>query len=178
MIIKQYHPELKKQIIALQKLYWHSTSDYPANPNTYATAFVMIHQGTVIGHVAISQKSFTLKNHTYIAYGLNEVITHPHYQGKGIALKLIKAANDFIINQNCDISIFTCQKELVNLYTKANWKPLKNSYLVGGTIAHPFSSKALNLVTMIKFISPFSKIHQKDFENTEILIELGENKLW
>lgn len=55
---------------------------------------------------------------------------------------------------------------------------MKGACLVGGTREKPFRSDSLNLVTMMRFLSSDAKRHKADFENTDIILELGENQLW
>ena len=160
MVLIQYpqeicDTEMIKKIMTLENTAWPKSTDdedFPSAPNTYVTSFV--------------------------AYGLSEVVTHPDYQNQGIASKTIKNAAQFIIAQHPDISIFTCAQNRVSFYTRCGWKAVQGACFVGGTKEKPFRSDSLNLVTMMMFISPKGKRHQADFENTDIIFELGENQLW
>lgn len=186
MILIQYpqencDPTISQKIMELENTAWPDSTEneqFPSAPNTYVTSFVRFEENKAICHVGVRKSVFFHKGQKYTAYGLSEVVTHPCYQKQGLASETIKRAAQFIIGQCPDISIFTCDKSKVPFYTRGGWEAIKGACLVGGTKDKPFRSDDLNLVTMIMFISPNSKLHQADFENTDIMIELGENQLW
>lgn len=178
---KNYDIDIANKIIALEDTVWpQDTEDksFPSAPNTYLTSFVLIDNDIAVCHVGIRKSILHHKGETYLACGLSEVVTHPHYQKKGLASQTIKKAAHFIISQQVDISIFTCAKERVSFYTRVGWEPIKGACFVGGTKDTPFRSDKLNLVTMMMFISPKAKLHRNDFEDSDIIFELGENQLW
>lgn len=186
MILIQYPqekcaPTISQKIMELEKTAWpNSTEDeqFPSAPDTYVTSFVWLDENKAICHVGIRKSFFFHKGQKYTAYGLSEVVTHPCYQKQGLASKAIKQAAQFIVDQCPDISIFTCDKSKVPFYARGGWEEIKGACFVGGTKDNPFRSDDLNLVTMIMFISPNSKLHKADFENADIIVELGENQLW
>ncbi len=173
--------ELVRKMIALENTAWPGSGaeeEYPSAPDTFVTAFVLAEQDAVICHVGVRKSILLHKGRTYLAYGLSEVVTHPRWQNRGLASETIKKAAQFIIAQHADISIFTCEKNRVPLYTRGGWEEVKGACLVGGTREKPFRSDSLNLVTMMRFLSSDAKRHKADFENTDIILELGENQLW
>ncbi len=186
MVLIQYpqeicDTEMIKKIMTLENTAWPKSTDdedFPSAPNTYVTSFVLIENDIAICHVGVRKSPLLHKGQKYLAYGLSEVVTHPDYQNQGIASKTIKNAAQFIIAQHPDISIFTCAQNRVSFYTRCGWKAVQGACFVGGTKEKPFRSDSLNLVTMMMFISPKGKRHQADFENTDIIFELGENQLW
>ncbi len=169
------------KIIALEKTAWPENAPdgvFPSAPNTYVTSFVLIEKDQAICHVGVRKCAFCHKADVYLAYGLSEVVTHPRYQKRGLATQTIQKAKEFILSQQPDVSIFTCGKERVPFYARCGWEAVPGACLVGGTKKKPFRSDDLNLITMIMFLSSKSIQHKKDFENTDILLELGENQLW
>lgn len=169
------------KIIALEHTAWpQDTEDggFPTAPDTYLTSFVLIENDIAVCHVGIRKSILHHKGEEYLACGLSEVVTHPHYQKKGLATQTIKKAAQFMISQQMELSIFTCAKERVAFYTRCGWEVVPGACFVGGSREKPFRSDSLNLVTMMMFLSPKSKQHREDFENTDIIFELGENQLW
>lgn len=169
------------KIIALENTAWPQDKEnniFPSGLNTYLTSFVLIENDIAVCHVGIRKSILYHKEEKYLAYGLSEVVTDPHYQKRGLASQTIKKAIEFIILQQADISIFTCAKEKVSFYTRLGWQAIPGACFIGGTTNKPFRSDDLNLVTMIMFVSHKSKQHRKDFENTDIIFELKENQLW
>ena len=186
MVLIQYpqercDTEIIKKIIALENTAWPKSGEnegFPLAPDTYVTSFVLMENAAAICHVGVRKSMLIHKGQKYLAYGLSEVVTHPHYQNQGIASKIIKKAAQFIVDQHPDISIFTCEKSRVPFYTRGGWEAVTGACFVGGTMEKPFRSDSLNLVTMMMLISPNAKLHKRDFENTDIVFELGENQLW
>ena len=173
--------DIVKKIVALENTAWPGSGegeDYPLAPDTFVTSFVLLEQDRAICHVGVRKSILHHKGRKYLAYGLSEVVTHPYYQKRGIASEIIKKAAQFMIRQRPDIGIFTCEKSRVPFYTRGGWEEVNGACFVGGTKDKPFRSDSLNLVTMMMFISPKGKRHKTDFENTDIIFELGENQLW
>lgn len=177
----QNDPEIVRQIVALENTAWPQDGEdeaFPLAPNTYVTSFVLMDEGRAICHVGIRKSDLHHKGQRYLAYGLSEVVTHPCRQNQGLASGLIQKAAQFILEQHPDLSIFTCEPGRVPLYTRGGWQATEGACFVGGTREKPFRSDSLHLSTMIRFISPHAIRHQADFENTDIVFELGENQLW
>ena len=151
---------------------------FSSAPNTYVTSFVLMENDMAICHVGIRKSILHHKMETYSAYGISEVVTHPLYRKQGLATRTIQKAKEFIISQRPDISIFTCAKDKIHMYSRCGWTPLSNSYLVGGSAEKTFRSDSLELTTMIILISSKAKLHSEDFECTDIIINLGEGNLW
>jgi len=173
--------EIADKIIALENTAWPQDQEdifFPSAPNTYVTSFVLMENHVAVCHVGVRKSVLHHKGEVYLAYGLSEVVTHPQYQKKGFATQTIKRAAQYIASQQPDISIFTCAKEKAAFYTSCGWEAIPGACFVGGTEKKRFRSDGLNLVTMIMFLSPKGKQHKKDFENTDIIFELGENQLW
>lgn len=173
--------ETAKKIIALENTEWnesYSDQTFPSAPQTYLTSFVLMENSIAICHVGIRKCDLHHKSEIYTAYGLSEVVTLAYYRKRGLASFVIGEASKFIYSQKPDISIFTCAKEKVNFYTRCGWEAIQGSCLVGGTKEKPFRSDSLGLITMIKFISSKSNQHREDFQNTDIILELGEDQLW
>ena len=178
---KDCDPKIADKIIALENTVWPQDTEgkiFPTAPNTYLTSFVLIEKDIAICHVGIRKSILYHKGEKYSAYGLSEVVTHPYYREKGLASQTIHQAAQFIISQQPDISIFTCGKDKVAFYTRCGWESIPGTCFVGGTTKKPFRSDSLHLVTMMMFLSPKSKRHRKDFENTDLIFKLGENQLW
>ncbi|KEK24484.1 GNAT family N-acetyltransferase [Bacillus gaemokensis] len=175
---------LKEQIISLMQQEWPevfvSEKDvhWPDSPETYPISLVLVENHIVISHVSIPHTYIKHRDQTYKAYGLSEVMTNPTYRHQGYGLKLIKEAALFIEKQKPDISIFTCKPNLVSFYRQGGWIEQPYTYLVGGTRLKPFRSDALGLSTMMRLFSDKALKHQHTFEETDIHLELGENKLW
>lgn len=72
---------------------------------------------------------------------------------------------------------FGAAPEKVSFYTRGGWTAATGACLVGGTKRAPFRSDSLHLTTMLMLISEKAKRHAADFENTDIVLELGENQL-
>lgn len=173
--------KIADQILALENTAWPQIAEdevFPTAPNTYLTSFVLMEEDMAICHVGVRKSILHHRGEAYLAFGLSEVVTHPLYQKKGLATQTIRRAAQFIISQQPDISIFTCEKDKAAFYTRCGWKAIPGACFVGGTKEKPFRSDGLSLVTMMKFLSPKSKQHRADFENTDIVFELGENQLW
>lgn len=173
--------ELQQEILRLEGTAWPTDDKeeiFPSAPDTYVTSFILLDYRQVICHVGVRKKAITHRGIDYLAYGLSEVVTHPDYQQQGFGTSLIQKAADFILSEKPDISIFTCKPNYVKFYTNGGWQVSNNACLVGGTKQAPFRSDDLGLVTMIRFISNKSILHQQDFENTDIVLELGMNQLW
>lgn len=172
---------IAEKIIALENTAWpQDTEDpvFPSAPDTYLTSFVLLENDVAVCHVGIRQSILHHKGEEYLAYGLSEVVTHPHYRRRGLATQTIERAIPFIASQQPDISIFTCAKDRVAFYTRCGWEAIPGACFIGGTEKQPFRSDSLDLVTMMRFISPKGKRHRQDFENTDIIFSLGENQLW
>lgn len=174
-------PEIEAKIIALEDTAWKSEEVHPVfpeAPHTYVTSFVLLEGEEAVCHVAVRKSGLFHKGLAYTAYGLSEVVTHPDYRRRGFASNLIKRAAAFIAQEGPDISIFTCAPDLAGFYAQGGWEAMPGVCFVGGTAEKPFRSDRLHLVTMMMFLSEKAKAHRSDFQNTDIVFELGENQLW
>lgn len=171
---------LAEQILALEKTAWQIVAEekFPSAPDTHATSFVLFDGETAVCHVGIRRSLLSHKGKDYIAYGLSEVVTRPQYRRKGLASRVIRSALQYIMEQQPDLSIFTCAADRVDFYEKCGWKAERSVSFVGGTTEKPFRSDSLGLITMLLLISPKAKQHQSDFQNTDVIFELGEGQLW
>lgn len=173
--------KIRDEIIALEQTVWPQEGEdacFPSAPNTYVTSFVLMDQERAVCHVGIRKSKLHHKGKNYIAYGLSEVVTHPNYQKNGLATQTIQKATEFMLSQHSDIIIFTCAKERAAFYTKCGFEPIPGACFIGGTKEKPFRSDELGLATMMRFVSEESRACEKDFENTDIIFELGEGQLW
>ena len=178
---ERYDAEIAGKIMALEKTAWpQNTEDdqFPSAPHTYATSFVLLEKDMAVCHIGVRKSILRHRGEEYLAYGLSEVVTHPHYQNKGLASQTIKRAVQFMTAQQADLSIFTCAQERISFYERNGWEAIPGACLIGGTEKKPFRSDSLNLVTMMMFLSDKSKAHRKDFAHTDICLVLGENQLW
>lgn len=132
----------------------------------------------VLCHIVIRRQQLFHKDCRYLVYGLSEVVTHPGFRGQGLGTTLIRKASLFIEKQGADLSIFTCKPSLVPFYSQGGWAAVPGACLVGGTKEQPFRSDRLRLKTMIQFYSPHAKKHKKDFEKSDIFLELSPQQLW
>lgn len=173
--------ETADSILALEDTAWPrepGEGDFPSAPETYDTSFVLMEGGMAVCHVGVRKSRLYHMGQEYLAYGLSEVVTRPGLQGQGLASRLIREAAGYITAGPADLSIFTCARERVPLYARGGWEPAPRACLVGGTAKEPFRSDSLGLVTMIRLISPKAMEHRKDFEGTDICLELGAGQLW
>lgn len=172
-------PEILESLLALESTAWPSDeTTFPSAPNTYVTSFILLDHGAAVCHVGVRKGRLHHRGEEYLAYGLSEVVTHPRYRRQGLASRMIKKAAQFIRDQQPDISIFTCEQHMAAFYAKGGWSLVGGACFVGGTREKPFRSDGLRLVTMMMFLSQKGKKHRADFENTDIVFELGENQLW
>lgn len=172
---------LAAAILALERTAWPQDpgeTTFPTAPATHLTSFVLMENDRAVCHVGIRKSILRHRGEKYLAYGLSEVVTHPHYRGKGLATQLVRRAAQFMTSQQPDLSIFTCAKERAAFYTRCGWQAIPGACFVGGTKERPFRSDSLGLVTMMRFLSPKGRQHRGDFENTDIIFELGEDQLW
>lgn len=173
--------QIADAIAALEGTAWPQQGEeggFPSARETYVTSFVLLEDGRAICHAGVRRSVLYHRGERYMAYGLSEVVTHPRYQNRGLGSQAIGQAARFIMAQPSDLSIFTCARERVGFYTRGGWEAVPGACFVGGTQKNPFRSDSLQLVTMMRFISPKSRRHRKDFENADIYCELGENQLW
>lgn len=188
MIIVQYPQQvdaqmLRKQILQLENSVW-GTGDpkldncFPTQPDTYVTSLLLMEEEQVLCHIVIRRQQLFHKDCRYLVYGLSEVVTHPGFRGQGLGTTLIRKASLFIEKQGADLSIFTCKPSLVPFYSQGGWAAVPGACLVGGTKEQPFRSDRLGLKTMIQFYSPHAKKHKKDFEKSDIFLELSPQQLW
>lgn len=177
----QKDSDIVRQVRHLEAVAWpdlQNSLDFPLNSQTYVTSFLMMENHRVLSHVGIRKSLCQHRGEVYLAYGLSEVVTDPSYQRQGLASFLLQQARCFIQKQHADFCIMTCQKEKVPFYTRCGYQVMQGACLVGGTKDQPFRSDSLNLTTMMFLISSKSKQHRLDFENTDIVLELGEAALW
>lgn len=173
--------EMMEEIIALENTAWPSGGEaqaFPSAPETYVTSFVLLEHGRAVCHAGVRKSVLRHRGEAYLAYGLSEVVTHPRCRNRGLASQVIQRAAQFIVSQRPDISVFTCAGEKTAFYERGGWEAMPGTCFVGGTKEHPFRSDSLGLVTMMRFISPKSRRHRGDFENTDLIFELGEGQLW
>lgn len=183
MKVIQYFKEnedvsLKQKIIDLEASFWPKDNDYPSSLDTFVTSFVLVENDKAISHVAIRKTILQHQQDQYQVYGLSEVITHLDYRNNGLATQLIKKSIQYIINQHADLSIFTCKQKNTSLYTSCGYQIMPTTCFIGGTKENPINSHRLNLVTMMILLTPKAKHNMQTFENTDLVFELGENKLW
>lgn len=181
MELIQYNPSLAGQALALENTAWPQDAEdevFPSAPNTYFTSFVWMEDHEAVCHVGIRKSPLQHRGESYWAYGLSEVVTHPRYQNQGLATRAILRAKQCILEQEPDLSIFTCAQDRVGFYTRCGWQVLPGTCLVGGSREKPFRSDSLNLATLMLLISPKAQAHRRDFEGADIFLDLGENQLW
>lgn len=173
--------DIAEKIAVLENTVWPQDEEnvvFPSAPDTYLTSFVQMEAGMAVCHVGIRKSVLSHRGEAYLAYGLSEVATHPHYQRRGLATQTIRRAAQFIVSQQPDISVFTCARERTGLYARGGWEAVPGACFVGGTKERPFRSDGLGLITMMMFLSSKGKQHRRDFEHTDIVFELGEGQLW
>lgn len=173
--------EIPERILALEDTAWPREPGeemFPSAPETYDTSFVLMEDGMAVCHVGVRKSPLRHRGQDYLAYGLSEVVTHPGFQGRGLASRLVREASRYIMAQQADVSIFTCSKERTALYTRGGWEAVPGVCFVGGTAEKPFRSDSLGLITMLRLLSPKAREHQEDFADTDICFELREGRLW
>lgn len=170
-------PSLRQQIKDLQALAWPEFADAPWPTKEHIASFCLFQQERLVAHAAVVGREIAHKGVAYSVCGIAEVVTHPDARRDGCALRLLRLAEGHI-RCRADLCIFTCQPALVPLYEKAGWQPRPGLCLVGGTLGKPFPSSSLGLVTMLGLYSEKARTHQEDFTDGEVILELGEDKLW
>jgi len=169
---------LKEKIMALQAIAWPMYAESPWPEKEHLISFCQMDGAQLAAHVSVQGLEFTHKGRRYSACGIAEVVTHPDYRGRGLALRLLRRANAYTRQRQADVCIFTCDPNLVPLYKKAGWQACPDLCLTGGTEEKPFPSSGLGLTVMAALLSPKAISHAADFVDTEIIIPLGENQLW
>lgn len=174
-------PAVTEQIIALEQTAWPQEAGeavFPTAPDTYVTSFLLVEEGRVVCHAGIRRSTLRHRGETYLAYGLSEVVTHPRYRSRGLATRAVRRAAAFIRSQGPDLSLFTCAKDKVPLYTRGGWEAAPGACLVGGTEARPFRSDSLGLTTMMLLISDRSRCRRAELAEADLFLPLGEGELW
>lgn len=169
---------LREEIKALQALAWPEFAGEPWPEKEHLISFFQMKGAQPIAHVAVQGTEFELKGQRYQACGIAEVVTHPDHRGQGCALRLLRQANAYTRQAGADVCIFTCKPELVPLYEKAGWAACPDLCLVGGTAEKPFPSSSLGLTVMMALLSPKALAHAGDFSDTQVVLPLGEGRLW
>lgn len=150
---------------------------WPDSP-WHKTSFVLMKQNCVVAHAAVVEKEIVLAGETYRVGGISEVTVHPAQRGNGLALLLLKEAYEYCEAGGYDVSLFSCKPELVSMYSKVGWHPVPSLCLVGGSLEKPFRGDSLGIITMAAFFSTKAQRHRADFLTGDIVLELGEGKLW
>ena len=170
---------IKEKIQALEALEWGGAEEpFPSAPDTYMTSFVLLEGGVAVCHAAVRKSRLRCRGEEYTACGLSEVVTHPDYRLRGLALRLVEQATQWIADRQPDIGVFTCERGRVGLYERAGWKWAKNACLVGGTGEKPLRSDSFQLAVMVRFFSDRARARRAELENAELVLELGEGQLW
>lgn len=171
----------KTQIFDLLKGVWgnfYENLTTSVLDNTDEFAIILVDNNTVLSHVLLDFKEIMHKGVRYLAYGISEVVCNPAYQKNGYGKAVVQQAYVTIQDKNADIAVFTCSNNLVNFYTSCGFAYMPTTTIVGGTKTIPFRSDTLNLSAMMHFYSKKATENQFDFLDTDIFLDLGENKLW
>ena len=170
--------ELRKNILALEETAWpgHLQDLWPETE--HLASFCRLEHGVLAAHAAVMGKRFRHRGESYFACGLAEVVTHPEFRGRGLALELIRRAAAFIREQGADLSVFTCAPALVPFYRQGGWEERADLQLIGGSREKPFPSWDEGLSTLFLPLSEKALAHESDFRDTGLFLDLGEGKLW
>ncbi|MBS9525259.1 GNAT family N-acetyltransferase [Litoribacter alkaliphilus] len=79
----------------------------------------------------VVERKVNFDNTQIFVAGINNVITHPDYQGKGFASRTLKHTRDFIFNTlKAEFGLLLCGDELVDFYKKLGWHKFPGNLIV------------------------------------------------
>ena len=169
---------LQRQIQTLEETAWPGCLDGVWPEPEHLASFCRLEHGVLAAHAAVVGKRIQHRGKVYFACGLAEVVTHPSFRGRGLALELIRRAAAFIRSQEADLSAFTCRPELAAFYRQGGWEERPDLCLIGGTREKPFPSDGEGLSVLFQLLSEEARAHAEDFRNTCLFLDLGEGRLW
>lgn len=177
---EQLDTSIRQKLIALENEIWPAfhTLDYPEENATFLCAFLLIKEDTILAHAAIHTTTLFHKGVSYPLFGIKEVMVAPRFQGKGYGKYLLQKVFSYLELQGRGLSILTCHKTLVHFYEQTGWCYMPALCLVGGTKQHPFRSDEQGVCVMLGLHGDDAKKRQFDFVSGDIVLELGEHKLW
>ncbi|MFR9673699.1 GNAT family N-acetyltransferase [Streptomyces sp. TR06-5] len=180
--------DLRVQVRALQDVAWPTTggSGTPHDAPVHDTALhprsmLLVEDGTVLAALDVLTKDLTHAGRTYRAGGLSTVVTHPERRRRGHGRHLVSAGRAFMVEQDLDLGLFTCDRPLRPFYESAGWEALPATVLVGGTPDAPFPSDVpgFDKVTMAAFFSSAARQHRPDFDEARLELYPGRiDQLW
>lgn len=129
----------------------------------------------VVCHAALAQAQGTLGGEAVAFAGLCEVTVARGARGHGAARALATRARQEMSLLG-EAAVFTCAPGLPALYQAAGFSYRPHLVLVGGTKEKPLRSETLGLCVMAEALSPAAR--RLDLTQGEILLPLGEGKLW
>jgi aminoglycoside 2'-N-acetyltransferase I len=177
-------PELRTQVLALQRQAWPYDDEPPGPGPTHDPALrplsmLLLDDGRVLSALDILSKEITHQGRRFAASGLSTVVTDEGLRGRGYGLRLVEAAREAIAASGADLGIFTCDLPLQAFYERAGWELLPGTVLVGGTPEAPFPSDQFEKVTMARFFSPRARQYAETFVGCRVELYPGEiDKLW
>ena len=175
---------VRDQIIHLLKKEWPQTfapnqPEWPTeSPEMEPISLVITINEFVVSHCTLMRKTIDHCGSNYLAFGLSSVVTERTFRRQGFGRLLFRHATRYIEREKADIGLFTCDPCLESLYNRYGWETAKQTPLVGGTLAKPFSSAALGKSTIVRLFSKKAKSNRECILSRSIHLELGEGKLW
>jgi GNAT superfamily N-acetyltransferase len=175
---------VRDQIIQMLKREWPQTfapsqPEWPTEPpEIEPVSLVIVINELIVSHCVIMRKFIDICGSSYLPFGLGSAVTKRSFRRRGFGRLLLKHATRYMELGNADIGLFTCDPHLESLYTRYGWEIARQTPLVGGTLAYPFSSSALGKSTIIHFFSKKAKSNRECILYRPIHLELGKGKLW
>jgi predicted N-acetyltransferase YhbS len=175
--------ELRRQVLLLQDDAWPGSATpvdaLVHDPALDPLSMLLLDQDAVVAALDVLRKPLQHAGSSYQAGGLSTVVTRADRRGEGHGHRLVAAARSVMIELGLDLAIFTCDRELEPFYSRAGFRQLPGTVLVGGTEDNPFPSDqpGFDKFTVGAFFSP--AVAESDFHHARIGLYPGEiDKLW
>ncbi|WP_143961107.1 GNAT family N-acetyltransferase [Litoribacter populi] len=115
------------------------------------------HDGKIVMYYNLVVRSVDFDGTPFSVAGINNVITHPDFQGQGYASRTLKHTRDFIFNTlKADFGLLLCGDELVGFYKKLGWHKFSGDLIVEQPQVGPIHWSS-NTMLMSKRPIPCSK---------------------
>jgi len=121
-----------KKILAIKNSFWKfglssQRKWFKQNVRSFDYNFLLYLGKKMIGYTLLRKRKYIIKSNENSFFLLDTIIIDKKYRSSRYGSKLIKGINNFILKKKL-ISILYCKKNIVNFYTKNNWRilPKKN----------------------------------------------------
>lgn len=170
---------LRGKIRRLQAVAWPGFEQEPwPDSRLHRTSLCLLEGEVLLAHAAIEGTELLHRGVPYRAAGLCEVVVSPAARGKGLGSNLLVWARRALAASGADLCVFTSAPELKGFYGAAGFSCRDAVCVVGGTLEKPFRSDGLGLVCWLDILSDKARRRERDFQNAEVFLPLGEGKLW